>query len=360
MDMQLNIILCSFLLFTVLKCVDRLIHTHLLDLLSREMEYLSSIHDNDTHKKAQLHQFFGEHTEFPTLMNTVKTLRCAAKVARECRWATNAGCMKAKNGIGIDLGQQQQSLHRRIHSTPPAILPGGGSTHFLSIDDPIEDDSYAQGWYSGRRSPSPPPPLNQSAGDTTSSPPQAHHRRAMSDARPIMGHSTFPILSTPSSSGREHSPLRSTRDSSLFRLIVTLQLCLVRLEEANSILCDGKADSGDRGCEYPRSSSSPLVSSGRLVAVGVTIGSVFVLSSRLRAHHVQSDLLPLAGKASAGMATASLIRRQWRILCMNARVANSAAATEEWILQWICLVNNNGTGMDAGYKNFISPRKVRQ
>ena len=43
---------------------------------------------------------------------------------------------------------------------------------------------------------------------------------------------------------------------------------------------------------------------------------------------------------------------------MNARIANSAAATEDWILQWICLVNNNGSEMDAGYKQFISPRKV--
>lgn len=344
---------------TVLKCVDRLIHTHLLDLLSQEMEYLSSINDNDTHKKAQLHQFFGEHTEFPTLMNTVKTLRCAAKVARECRCSAacsggGGGCHKANS---MDLSQQQQqSMHKRIQSNLPAIMPGGGKTHFLSIDDPIEDDSYGQGgwYYSGRRSPSPPPPLAQSAGD--SSPSQTHHRRAMSDSLPP----SFPILSTSSSSSAatmQHSPLRSTKDSSLFRLIVTLQLCLVRLEEANSVLCNGKADLSDERSASYYSQSMPLVSV-RMVAVGVTIGSAVVLSSRLRANHVHLDLLPLAGKASAGMATASLIRRQWRILCMNARIANSAAATEDWILQWICLVNNNGSEMDAGYKQFISPRKV--
>lgn len=339
----------------MLKCVDRLIHTHLLDLLSREMEYLSSINDNYTHKKAQLHQFFGEHTEFPTLMNTVKTLRCAAKVAREYRCSATTGDCGSHKANGMDLSQQQQLMHRRIHSTLPAIMPGGGKTHFLSIDDPIEDDSYGQGgwYYSGRRSPSPPPPLAQSAGDK--SPSQNHHRRAMSDSLPP----TFPILSTPSSAAAtmEHSPLRSTKDSSLFRLIVTLQLCLVRLEEANSVLCDGKADLGDESCANYYSQSMPLVSV-RMVAVGVTIGSAVALLSRLRANHVHLDLLPLAGKASAGMATAALIRRQWRILCMNARIANSAAATEDWILQWICLVNNNGSEMDAGYKQFISPRKV--
>ncbi len=348
--------------FVVLKCVDRLIHTHLLDLLSREMEYLSSINDSDTQKKAQLHQFFGEHTEFPTLMNTVKTLRCAAKVARECQIAAAAagGGGGHHTANGIDLGLQP-SMHRRIHSIPPAFMPGGGKTYFLSIDDPIEDDSYAQGWYWGRRPPSPPSPLAQRAGDCSAS--ISHHRRAMSDNRPMkVGLSSFPILSTPassSSSSLEYSPLRSTKDSSLFRLIVTLQLCLVRLEEANSILCDGKADSGNahRHAGY-YSQSMPFVS-GTMAVVGVTIGSAFVLTSRLRTNHVQFDFLPLAGKASAGMATALLIRRQWRIICMNARVANSAAATEDWILQWICLVNNNGSEMDAGYKQFISPRKVR-
>jgi hypothetical protein len=305
------------------------------------MEYLSSINDNKTQKKAQLHQFFGEHSEFPTLMNTVKTLQCAAKVAMEYR------CAAAAAASNNTMNLSQSPMHRRTHSTPPIVAPRGGGVgggYFLSIDDPIEDDSY-EGWYSGRRSPSPPPP--PSAGDT--------HRRIASDGR--IGLPDFPASITPSFH-TEHSPLRSAIDSSLFRLIVTLQLCLVRLEEANSILCYGQAEA-ESGVSAKNYSQSMCLVSRNMVAVGVTIGGAFVLASRSkRANQGQYDVLQLAGRASAGVATASLIRRRWRILCMNARIANSAVVTEEWIMQWICLIHNNGTQIDAGHKQFVSPKKV--
>ena len=51
------------------------------------MEVLSSVNEHEDLKKAQLNQFFGEHTEFPTLMDTVATLQCAERVARDYRFA---------------------------------------------------------------------------------------------------------------------------------------------------------------------------------------------------------------------------------------------------------------------------------
>ena len=138
------------ILGSALKCVDRLIHTHLLDLLDREMEFLSSINENDVQKRARLYQFFGEHTEFPTLMDTVKTLQCAERVARDYR------CDDSREiaSVGFD-GTASTTLMREptkssMHRRKPA--PQAGVPSF-SIDEPVEEyfgDGYFGGeWYFG-------------------------------------------------------------------------------------------------------------------------------------------------------------------------------------------------------------------
>ncbi|KAL9181884.1 hypothetical protein ACHAXT_012227 [Thalassiosira profunda] len=363
-----------------LKCVDRLIHTHLLDLLDREMEFLSSINENDLQKKAQLHQFFGEHTEFPALMDTVKTLRSVERVAREYRLDSRDIATAGFDG----------TAHRRSHSTPPSVLQAA----ILSIDDPIEDEhSEVEGWYfggGGRRSPSPPP--LQSAGESS---PPGTHRRAMSAAG-VAGFPAFPAASDPSSPmkhsrSNKYCPSKSEKDSSLFRLIVTLQLCLVRIEEANSILCKGKARATTTCVERLRSGSfnadstvygrkdsydvldvsvsedseasqAPLEpergqskrASKALAVTGVVVGGALLVSSQSKRDRLeQVKLLQNASKIAAGVATASFVRNRWRTLCMNARVANSADALEDWIFGWICLGNND----QSGYKQHLVPRK---
>jgi hypothetical protein len=73
------------------------------------------------------------------------------------------------------------------------------------------------------------------------------------------------------------------------------------------------------------------------------------------------EILKLSGRVALGAATASYIRKRWRIIWIDARVADSAAVMEDWIFDWICLVNNNGSELDAryaGYKQLMSPRKV--
>ena len=364
-----------------LICVDRLIHTHLLDLLDREMEFLSSINENDLQKKAQLHQFFGEHTEFPALMDTVNTLRSVERVAREYRLDSRDIATAGFDG----------TAHRRTHSMPPSVLQSA----ILSIDDPIEDEHSSEGWYfggGGRRSPSPPP--LQSAGESS---PPGTHRRAMSAAG-VAGFPAFPAAADPSSPmkhsrSNKYCPSKSEKDSSLFRLIVTLQLCLVRIEEANSILCKGKARATTTCVERLRSGSfnadstvygrkdsydvldvsvsedseasqAPLeVERGQskrawkvLVTTGVVVGGALLISFQSkRDRQEQVKLLQNASKIAVGVATASYVRNRWRTLCMNARVANSADALEDWIFGWICLGNND----QSGYKQPLVPRKVR-
>ena len=398
-NISIRWLICNCIL-TALKCVDRLIHTHLLDLLDREIEFLSSIDESDAQKKAQLHQFFGEHTEFPTLLDTVETLRSAEKVARNYRRDDKASV------------STPSSLHRRTQSTPPAALV---EIDFdLSIDDPIEEDYSGQGWYSGRNSPSPPPsppssqPTLQSAGDSSSPQHQAGHRRNNSTGG--IGIPALPLNNERRrNSSNKYSASKGNKDSSLFRLIVTLQLCLVRIEEANSVLCNGKARAAKRVEGRPRSvsfslrnrfsRSSSIISTGSdddiklsssddsetsqilssssesrsgkrplmlVLAAGITFGGSYLLTSSsskqrettTNQEHVK--LLTTVGKAAATVVTASFIRKRWRILTMNARVANSSCAIEEWIFGWIVLVNNNKHSTDdtVGYKQQLNaPRK---
>ena len=86
-----------------------------------------------------------------------------------------------------------------------------------------------------------------------------------------------------------------------------------------------------------------------------------MLKSKRDTRDERYDILMLSGRVALGAATASYIRRRWRIICIDARVADSAAATEDWIFDWLCLVNNNVSELDARYashKQLLSPRKV--
>jgi hypothetical protein len=403
---------------TVLKCVDRLVHAHLLDLLDREVEFLSSVHRNDgtmnwngnnnnsrrRRREEELYQFFGEHTEYPTLLDTVRTLQCAERAARDYRAYDDDG----ENGNGNANGGTRNDAAIRTSAHLAPMMASTVGCHSLSIDDPVEDETHGQGWYSGRGSPSPP----HAAG-----PPECYHGQDSMGGK--IGFSSLPPPSPSSRYNRgdgngNYYPSRSSKDSSLFRLIVTLQLCLVRIEEADSVLCDGRARASSANCDDVRLRSgssceskqsgldcgggggsgggsrnggdldglSPSASSdseathvatavrpprwkkSRILALaGVAAGGALalMLKSKRDTRDERYDILMLSGRVALGAATASYIRRRWRIICIDARVADSAAATEDWIFDWLCLVNNNGSELDARYashKQLLSPRKV--
>mmetsp|Transcript_15385 Transcript_15385/g.25179 ORF Transcript_15385/g.25179 Transcript_15385/m.25179 type:complete len:920 (-) Transcript_15385:1666-4425(-) len=397
-----------------LKCIDRLIHAHLLDLLDREMEFLSSINESDAQKKAQMNQFFGEHEEFPTLMDTAKTLKLAAAVAREYRGDDDVGANinVRLNGAGEEL--VGGSFHGLTYSNPPT----------LSTDDHIEEGNSSGMWYAGSRSPSPPapparqrspspPPINiiddlqryspppppkESPYSTPNhSPLQTRHRQTLSTGYIEMHRP--PIYQTKRNRDNSFNASRSAKDSSLFRLIVTLQLCLVRIEEANSILCDGSAvvaekiisndiigrsrsDSFQRkpsisDLGFCRSSSSeyetqirspmparsnqtnnPSWKTHQLVALTIGVGGLALLSRRSNDREGQMQVMKTTGKVAAALTAASYIRKRWRIICMKERVASSADALEDWIFKWICLVNNNKDPADGAGAKLLTHRKM--
>jgi acetyl esterase/lipase len=266
----------------VLICVERLLHTHLLDLLDREMEFLSSVlqeqsdnHGTKNNKQGVLllHDFFGEHIQYPTISDTINTLSHAERMSRDYRVAV------ANNNT----------------TTSTTTITASAAT-----------------------------------------------------------------TSTTMSS-------RSMKDSSLFRLIVTLQLCLVRLDEANSVLCNGLATcyttsptapaaataaNNSNSAKLSSSSNEPwqwmtnynIVAGGSvgLLSLGGATATV-ILSMKTK----QRNTFKLARNITFGMTTAYYIRKRWRTFCINARIADTATVTEDWIFNWICLVNNNNNGRSS-------------
>ncbi|KAL7518024.1 hypothetical protein ACHAWX_002890 [Stephanocyclus meneghinianus] len=352
-QLQFNSLLKIFV-NAALRCVERLIHTYLLDLLDREMEFLS-VFDGDGKQK---YQFFGEHKEFPSLMDTVETLASVEKAARKCKKDYDAA---KKSPI-------RSSGHHRIYSEPATFFAG---YDLLAIDDPVEDESGTDSWYFGGKRSQSPSSVQSTSDDLILQVTNdgLRHRRTFST-----GAVDSPIRARESSAGNSFYPSRSAKDSSLFRLIVTLQLCLVRIDEANDVMCKRQAQTvvgsrdrlnsdldllrpsiGPKSFDCDFGSSAPTLSCGNLLyakpwkksvfAVTIGLGIGFYYSAGFKARNTTTServqVLTSGGKMTTGLVAMTVIRRRWRTFCMNARVSDSAEAIQHWIIQWICLVNGN-------------------
>lgn len=334
-------------------------------------------------------QFFGQHLEFPSLLDTVSTLVSAERAARKYRKDGEVAATVATSN-----SPKRTTSHQRMFSEPANIFNNLGE---LAIDDPIEEED-GGGWYFGGRSS---PPTSSAAAVTTTTSLKVEdsilyhdihvpNNPATSPSRHRRNYSAGNIDSPPRVSGKAMYPSRSAKDSSLFRLIVTLQLCLVRIEEANSVLCEGKATSPSlqrdrvhsdadlsliRTCTSSNSFdydsvSSPAVGSSNkdgevtrwrkstILTVTLGLGVTYCYSTGKIKESTTSEriqMLKSAGKISAGLYAARFIRKRWRTFCMNARVSNSAESIQDWIFSWICLVNENTAASD---RQLFMPEKV--
>lgn len=319
-------------------------------------------------------QFFGQHSEFPSLSDTVSTLVCAERAARKYR----------KDGDGSPLRSPKRTTsHQRMYSEPAMIF---NHKDKLAIDDPVEDED-GGGWYFGGRSS---PPSSFTVEDSILNHDIHVTKPAVSPSRHRRNYSTGNLDSPPRVNGKAMYPTRSAKDSSLFRLIVTLQLCLVRLEEANSVLCKGKASipdgQRDRGnsdadlslirtctssnsfdydsvsCNTPGLSNKDIETTrwrkSTMLTVTLGMGAIYYSKDKIKdattAQRIQ--MLKSVGKMTVGLVAAKFVRLRWRTMCTNARVSDSAESIQDWIFSWICLVNENSAGAD---RQMFMPEKVR-
>ena len=170
------------------------------------------------------------------------------------------------------------------------------------------------------------------------------------------GYSTPYVTTTVGAFGQRgfSSMNRSREDSLLFSLIVLLQLCQVRIEEADRILCGSEnpkshrketiedavdshsTPTGDSHGRHPRGRGT-IVLFGLAAGVGTSLilHNQDPVSSPKESREEQKRLLFTTSKVTSGVLVASILRRGWRLLGMNARLTHSTTALEDWQHQWI-------------------------
>jgi hypothetical protein len=148
-------------------------------------------------------------------------------------------------------------------------------------------------------------------------------------------------------------PPRSATDTLLFRLIVALQLCVVRIDDAHLVLT---------GKRIGQSSNTPgimawtmMVTAGCVAGIGVVVISLG-RESRMRATRMLQPVLsglirPLrtgavgsrkdfndhsltALKLGVAAIAARWVSNQWSVLWMTDKIVKSTTAIEEWQQQW--------------------------
>jgi hypothetical protein len=166
---------------------------------------------------------------------------------------------------------------------------------------------------------------------------------------------------------------RSPEDSLLFTLLVHLQLCMVRIEEADVVVCGyekamlrsdqavlretRKEKTGSKGAE-DNAEEHHISSSWRrpnAVVLGLLagLGAGIFVSRREKVQQSDFDqqrkILSTAAKVTGGFVAASYVRRGWRILGINARLTHTTTALEDWQHQWV-LVTSIGDGVGSQQK----------
>jgi hypothetical protein len=281
-----------------------------------------------------------------TLMEAARALRATARARRSVKQRISSRKYERKPvqqaGTARSWRRQGKGIHRTdmdiklVHDLKPDHLRKRASPPRLDLPDfsrtnRNDTDANARlGWENHQQQ-------RQTAGDTS----------VEDRARPRNLYST-----------------RSTTESLLFRLIVALQLCLVRIEEADNIICRKRPSSNSsshtsisqrnvRGmttkpkdlykCKQTRVDKR---NSGRkLKIVGVSLaamGTAFWVGKTVKTKQDGIEAARTAGKAIIVTTSAMLIRRGWMIICMNARLANSSAAIEEWRHQWLVFKSSGG------------------
>jgi hypothetical protein len=145
-----------------------------------------------------------------------------------------------------------------------------------------------------------------------------------------------------STTQRRHSyyTARSATDTLLFRLIVALQLCLVRIDDAHFGITGHRI--GATVDEQRTRKRFRLAIAAGCCVVGAGVATVS-LSRQERESADQNvwlqqegyhSLLGVAAKAGAALLVGKWLNTKWRTLWMTGKVVRSTNEIAEWIQQW--------------------------
>lgn len=157
--------------------------------------------------------------------------------------------------------------------------------------------------------------------------------------------------------GSFRAQARSPEDSLLFSLIVHLQLCMIRIEEADMVLCGWeralrRSDQDDVTSEEIQEAHSLSWRRPSVIVLGLVtgLGAGLVLTREPKSkddYDQERRLLATTAKVTGAVIAASYVRRGWRILGINARITHTTTALEDWQHQWVLVqsIGNSPTGL---------------
>jgi acetyl esterase/lipase len=146
--------------------------------------------------------------------------------------------------------------------------------------------------------------------------------------RPVFDHSGSPI------------------DSLLFRLIVTLQLCLVRINDAFMILTGRRYREKDEKSLVQSSYKTRVVGSACCV---LGLGSLWLIRSKRTSNNRRTIAIDshgfatLVGKVALVAVTTKFLVREWGNVWMTTKILKSTADVEEWQQQWLVVQTTGGS-----------------
>jgi hypothetical protein len=137
---------------------------------------------------------------------------------------------------------------------------------------------------------------------------------------------------SPASQQHCYYPTRSAADTLLFRLIVDLQLCLVRIEVAYSVITGRRI----RDTHDKHGVQAPLVLASCVAGVGAA--AMVTLSRNQRKWRLPPRnfefLTATSAKVGAALIAAFWVRKRWKVWWMTDKIVRSNAEIEYWHQQW--------------------------
>lgn len=245
----------------------------------------------------------------PVQLSTTTTL---ASTVDELIKMSSQKCTSAPgNGSTSSLNTSGNNPQSTSSPFPGPILRQRGRSQSFSVRSAHQiqqmDHHHHQQDLNNIRAPSPSSLLQPARSTTTMSPTSSYSNMNLSPT------TSFDIQE------------KSAIDSLLFRLIVVLQLCLVRIEEARSIL----------------QSKSKLhwiiLSTAGVNALAASSHKMNMVPNKYkRICHTCAKQMGIVGSFM-------IIRKGWRRLCLNTRLLNTSLALEDWQQQWV-LIQSCGLG----------------
>ena len=337
----------------VLLSTEQLIHCHLLTLVEKEKDELESSRKQSSLKKDEHYgktfdrgiSMMDETFMKNTMMDTANMLKEIIKRKR-----------RRKRKMSFDQFIRQQQNQQSFYSPsnipyPSTSIDGLSLTSSTGNCGKITETPFPDSTTVSRSS-----PVRSSEDNIFHPGSNKCQMMPFDNVGSNIAHANSTIAATTNSL----HPERSADDSLLFRLAVILQLCLVRIEEAEKIIFTSKYD-------VPKENSNLEPCSDTIMPVfhyfywGKSIlftvastAAVILLGRRYEtAFQRQKISTPSIIKGIGSISAALLIRRGWMNLCMNARLAHTMLSLEDWQHQWNLVLAVSDPSLNSRFRHLL-------